>query len=316
MWITKTPLRISLAGGGTDLPQFYERYGHGAVCSMAINKYVYCIVKELPQEFPFAYKLNYSTTELANSLDGISHPILKQAIKDAGFNRLDFTSMSDIPAGTGMGSSSSFTVGALHALERLRGQYPGKDSLAQSACDLEINKLKEPIGKQDQYAAAYGGLNYYRFEADGSVLVAPIILDLQRETSFLDTLRLFYIGKQSRSASEILKDQKKEGEDLVQLRLLAEHCMSALTLGTPEDLGNLLNEAWIRKKKLSSKISTPEIDSLYEAAKYHGAWGGKLLGAGGSGFLLISAPKDVTIDLGLKQIPFKIDYSGSVSYYL
>ncbi len=318
MIIVRTPLRISLAGGGTDIPEYFLKNGYGAVCSLAINKYVYVCVKELPEEFPFRYKLSYSKTELVNSKAEIEHPIIRWAtsLAPGNLSSLDFNSMADIPAGTGMGSSSSFTVGLLHALWLHQGQTPSKEELARLACRVEIDLCGEPIGKQDQYAAAYGGINYFRFNADGSVLTQPVILDPAREKEMLSTLRLFYLGKQERSASAILAGQAKSGHALKQLRDCADAAVYQLTQGSPKGLGQLLDASWQNKKTLSSSISNDLIDRLYDLALRQGAWGGKLLGAGGSGFLLISCPPDCKLDLGLKEIPFRVDYQGSKAYYM
>jgi D-glycero-alpha-D-manno-heptose-7-phosphate kinase len=316
MILVKVPLRISFAGGSTDIPEYYRNNKYGAVCSMAINKYIYIAVRDLPDLFPFKYVLGYSKTELTNEISQIQHPIIKEALRMLDTKSLDFTSMADIPAGTGMGSSSSFTVGLLHSLNLLQGKFLTKEELAKDACDLEINKLGEPIGKQDQYAAAYGGLNHIRFNADESVDVSPIVLDPEREDLFMTHLRLYYLGTQNRSASAIIKSQKKHGVELHALKHLADTCVDVFTQGGPDDLGHLLHQGWEYKKALSDKISSPEIDSLYNLALAQGAYGGKLLGAGGSGFLLICAPPDAKIDLGLKQIDFKPDYIGVASFYV
>lgn len=319
MLIVRAPLRISLCGGGTDLPEYYRNNHYGAVCSFAINKHVYIMAKHLPEEFPFRYKLSYSETELLPKLDdswGIKHPILKQAILNSGIESLDFNSMADIPAGTGMGSSSAFTVATIHALSLLRGTLLSKEELAQAACKLEIEQLGEPIGKQDQYAAAYGGLNYIRFNADDSVQVQPLILEPKREREFLSHLRLFYLGKQDRSASHILAGQKKAGWELDTLKNQAAYAADILVNYGPRELGNLLHQAWAAKRELSPEISTTYIDNLYNTALEQGAWGGKLLGAGGSGFMLFCCPPDLKLDIGLKQLDFSIDYQGARSYYL
>lgn len=319
MLIVKVPLRISLAGGGTDLPDYYRNNGHGAVCSFAINKYVYVTAKHLPEHFPFRFKLSYSETELLPKLTdswGIKHPILKQAILNSGVESLDFNSMADIPAGTGMGSSSAFTVATIHALSLLQGTLLNKEELARAACKLEIEQLGEPIGKQDQYAAAYGGLNYIRFNSDDTVAVQPLILEPKREKEFLSCLRLYYLGKQERSASAILKGQKKDGSVLEELRNLAAIISECVVAGRCDSVGAALHEAWQAKKHLSRDISNAEIDAVYEKALAQGAWGGKLLGAGGSGFMLFCCPPDLNLDIGLKQLDFSIDYEGARSYYL
>jgi D-glycero-alpha-D-manno-heptose-7-phosphate kinase len=316
MIITRTPLRISFAGGGTDIPEYYTKNQYGAVCSLAIDKYVYVCAKALPEEFPYRYKLAYSETELLTDKKLTRHPILREALRELEVDSLDLSAMADIQAGTGMGSSSTFSVGVYHALALLQGKLLQKEELAQAACNVEINLLKEPIGKQDQYAAAYGGLNYIRFNADESVQVEPVVLDPKREAYFMEHLRLYSLGTHNRRASEILKGQKKHGAELDRMRYQAALCVEAFTHGTPEDLGKILKAGWADKKRLSQDISNREIDALLNLAIGLGAYGGKLLGAGGCGFLLICAPPDATIDIGLKRIPFAGDYQGSVSYYL
>ncbi len=315
MILVRSPFRVSLAGGGSDIPEYYSQ-GWGAVCSFAIQRYMYIIVKDLPQEFTYNYKLAYSQTELKYTESAIQHPILKQAIQDLGIKRLDFCSMSDIPAGTGMGSSSAFTVGTLHALNLLKGQLITKEKLAKEASELEIKKLKGSLGKQDQYASAYGGINYIRFNTDETVDVRPIVLDEYREKLFTSHLRLFYLGSEPRKAESVLKEQKKHGVVLDEIRYQAKVCCEILTHGIVEELGRLLHTAWGLKKRLSPKVSTTAIDTIYDKAVQQGAYGGKLLGAGGSGYLLVCCPPDLKLDLGLKQIPLAIDYSGSTSFYL
>ncbi len=317
MLITRTPLRISLTGGGSDLPSYYQNNKYGAVCSLAINKYVYVVAKDLPAEFPYNYKLAYSQTELRQTVDGITHPILKEVIKDAKIKRLDFASMADIPGGTGMGSSSAFTVGAAHVCSLLQTQtIPTKQQLAAKACEIEINALKGALGKQDQYAAAYGGINYIRFNSDESVDVRPIVLDPVRENLFLSHLRLYFLGAEPRRADSILKEQRTSGALLDEIRHQAAVCTDILTHGMVEELGSLLNRAWGLKKRLSPKISTPSIDAAYELVIRQGAYGGKLLGAGGSGYLLVCCPPDLYLNTNLKRVEFRPDYQGSTAFYI
>jgi D-glycero-alpha-D-manno-heptose-7-phosphate kinase len=319
MFIARTPLRISLCGGGTDLSEYYRENSYGAVCSFTIDKYVTVTAKELSDLFPFKYKLSYSRTELLPDLSdswGIQNPILRHAIENYDLKSLDFNSMADMPAGTGMGSSSSFAVATIHALALMKGLFLTKEELAQAACKLEIEQVGEPIGKQDQYAAAYGGLNYIRFNADESVHVQPVIVDAARERDFLSHLRLYSLGSENRAASKILKSQKKTGRQLDEMKQLAASCVDAFVNGCPKDIGTLLDINWRLKRELSEEISNPKIDALYEEAKEQGAFGGKLLGAGSAGFLLICARPEQIIDLGLKEVKFNIEYAGSKTYYL
>lgn len=316
MILTKTPLRISLAGGGTDLPAYYENSGWGAVCSFAIQRYVYIFAKDLPHEFPYNYKLAYSQTELKITESSIQHPILRSIVATHLLRRLDFAAMADIPAGTGMGSSSAFTVGTLHAAKLLKGILPTKAELAQEACEVEIKKLGGSLGKQDQYACAYGGINYIKFHKEKSVMVQPIVLDSQREDLFMAHLRLYFLGTNTRDAETILREQKKCGKVLDEIRSQAKVCVDILTHGIVEELGRLLHTAWGLKKRLSARISNAHVDALYDAALKQGVWGGKLLGAGGSGYLLLCCPPDLNLDLGLKRVPLGIDYNGSLGYTL
>lgn len=315
MILTRTPLRVSLAGGGTDLPEYYRQAPYGAVCSIAINKYVYCSVKELPTEFSYSYKLAYSTTELKTHAEAISHPILKAAITTSGIERLDFNSMADIPAGTGMGSSSSFSVGTINALSLLKGTLLTKEQLAKAACDLEMKTLRGSLGKQDQYAAAYGGINLIYFNPDETVQVKPIILDEYRSKLIFTHLRLYYLGAE-RSAEDILKTQVKSGAILDEMRSQALRCTDILTHGIVEELGRLLHAAWQLKMRLSPHISSLGIDALYNSFLSQGAYGGKLLGAGGAGYMLICCPPDLDLITHLKRVDFRPDYQGSVGFYI
>lgn len=323
MIIIKSPLRISLAGGGTDLPGFSNAEG-GAVCSFAIDKYVYITAKPLPSVFPFRYKLSYAQTELLDDPDQVRHPILRELIKIHGTQSLDFNSMADLPSGTGMGSSSSFAVGTSHALSIMKSVVLSKEELAKSACFVEIEKLKEPIGKQDQYAAAYGGLNYFQFHTTGQVSTTPLIIDYTRERLFMESLSLFYLGGE-RQASSLLKEQTDNIElnrsTLRQIKEQAKSCVRILTHGTVKELGELLQTGWQWKKSLSSKVSTPEIDHAISSAVSGHAYGWKLLGAGGSGFLLVChSPKEKAQMLvamrNFQHVPFAIEYKGSQPYVL
>jgi D-glycero-alpha-D-manno-heptose-7-phosphate kinase len=297
MIISRTPFRISFLGGGTDLPSYYEQAGEeGAVLSTTINKYMYITVND---RFDDSYRLSYSKTEIVKSVDEIEHKILKVVLKryaelarsKNGKRGLEILSMADIPGGTGLGSSSSFTVSLLHAMKAHCGIFQSASDLAREASEIEIDILHEPIGKQDQYAAAFGGLQFIRFLKDGQVSVDPVICSSQTKKNLQASMLLLYTGK-TRSASDVLAEQKSRSvekrETLRELASLAHQMKNRLEQGTSiSKIGELLNEGWLLKKSLASGIADSQIDQWYETALKAGAWGGKLLGAGGGGFLLL-----------------------------
>lgn len=304
---TRTPFRISFAGGGSDLPSFYTRHP-GCVLSTSINKYMYLLIHRYFNE---KIQVKYSRTELVDRIDQIEHPIVRVALEQFGLHGLDINSIADIPAGAGLGSSCSFTVGLLHALYAYTDQFMSKEALAQKACEIEIDILGEPIGKQDQYAAAYGGLNLISFQPDGRVEVQPVIMLREHRQEFSDNLLMFYLGG-SHSASAILDDQQKnvaqdrrKFESLVRMTDLAWQLHAALTRGRLGDVGPILHENWLLKRQLSRKISEDRIDAYYRTALDHGASGGKLLGAGGGGFLLLYCEKERQEELrqSLAELP-------------
>jgi len=301
--IAKAPLRVSFAGGGTDLPSFYEREEWGAVCSMAIDKYVYVVAKPLPELFPYRYKLAYSRTELCNEIDDIAHPIIREVLRSHKIPSLDLASFADIPAGTGLGSSSAFTV----ALEALLG---GIENAAERACTIEIDRLREPIGKQDQLCSAKGSLGYHIFKRDGSVTSNCSRNDPSNACC------LFYVGG-SRSASETLSRQSSNPnvEILKKMRVQAIQAADAINAADYRTLGKIVSEGWELKKQLTYGITTPEIDSLIHSALQAGAWGAKLLGAGGTGFILVVAdPANFDkIGLAMGRKPISIQMSKGVS---
>ncbi len=320
---TRTPFRISFAGGGSDLASFYTRHP-GCVLSTSINKYMYIF---LHPYFNNKIQVKYSRTELVDRIEEIQHPIVRVALEQFGLRGVDINSIADVPAGAGLGSSCSFTVGLLHALYAYTDQFVSKESLAQKACEVEIDILGEPIGKQDQYAAAYGGLNLISFHPDGSVEVQPVIMLHEHRREFIDNLLMFYVGG-SHSASAILDDQQKNvAEDrqkfaaLIRMTELARQMHTALTSGALGDVGPILNENWQLKRQLSKKISEDRIDAYYRTALSHGASGGKLLGAGGGGFLLLYCEKEHQEKLrhGMADLPelaFNFDTFGTqVIYY-
>lgn len=323
MIISRTPLRISFAGGGSDLPSFYK-YNQGAVLSTSIDKYVYLAIHE------YFYKeqtlLKYSKTELVKTFEEIQHPIFRECLSMMNMSGLDISSMADVPAGTGLGSSSSFTVCLLNALHAYNRRYVSPEYLASTACDIEINRLGDPIGKQDQYAAAYGGLNFITFNKDESVSVEKIIMDPTAKQQLDDNLIMIYTGE-TRSASQILKNQSqemsKEHKRLVVKKMvdMAYELKSVLQNNQIDDFGRILHEGWLLKQSISAGISNENISNLYDKGLEAGALGGKLLGAGGSGFILFYCPKEKQADFRssmaqYKELPFKFDNTGSKIIYL
>ncbi len=322
MILTRTPFRISFAGGGSDIRSFYEKHG-GCVLSAAINKYMYISVH--PSFGTEETVLKYSKTEAVRELSEIEHRYFQKILTSLQVKGVELVSTADVPAGTGLGSSSSFTVGVLHALYSYKGTFVSKERLASEACDIEINKLKNPIGKQDQYAAAYGGLNFYRFGRDGSVAVEPVMMDEAARTKLEENLMMFYTGR-LHSASAILQEQNRnmaggKGE-AEQLKICALACelRNELQNNRIESMGEILKDGWALKKMLASGITDPTIDGIYEAAMAGGASGGKLLGAGGGGFLLFYVPKErqeaVRRAVGLPQMPVRFDRQGSAVIYV
>lgn len=322
MIITRTPFRMSFAGGGSDIASFYEKHG-GCVLSTTINKYMYISVHpsfELKETV-----LKYSQTEVVNDIDEIEHKYFKEVLNLLRISGVEISSTADVPAGTGLGSSSSFTVGLLHALYSYKGKFVSKEKLAAKACEIEIDRLKNPIGKQDQYAAAYGGLSFYQFNKDGSVFVEPVIMRSELYSQLERNLMMFYTGE-LHSASAILKEQSVNitsgDKEANQLKMcdLARELREELQHNNIDAMGEILNEGWNLKRTLANGISNPEIDEYYEIAMKHGAIGGKLLGAGGGGFLLFYVPEnrqqEVRMAIGLQQMPFSFDYQGSAVIYV
>lgn len=322
MIVTRTPLRISFCGGGSDIPLFYEKHG-GCVISTTINKYVYLAIHN--SFYPDDYILKYSKSERVKDVSEIEHPIFRECIRQYVDRPVEITSMADVPAGTGMGSSSSFTVGLIHALRLHMGLDVTKEYLASGACDVEITRLGEPIGKQDQYAAAYGGLNYYRFNKDGTVNVEPLRITDEEKGVIESSMMVFYTGM-TRSASKILSEQRSNiskgsaEENQLQLCKLTDRLRSELESGKTDSLGKILDSSWKLKKKLAKGITNPEIDLAYETAMDNGALGGKLLGAGGGGFLMMIVPPENQSDVerGMqeyKRMPVSFDTIGSTQIY-
>ena len=317
MIITQTPYRVSFAGGGTDLPAFYE-HEYGAVLSMGVAHHMYVTVSP---RFDRTTRVAYTKVEIADGIDRIEHTIAREALRMTGLGEhLEITTVGDVPAGTGMGSSSSLAVGLLNALHAYKGQVTSPGALAEKACEIEIDILGKPIGRQDQYAAAYGGVNYIRFNPDHTVDVEPVPTD----PAFLDQLErhiiLLYTDQQ-RDADKILKKQSEGSADKMEvLRAMRDLAGELRTTmggqGDLDDFGRILHEGWELKRSLGFGISNPGVDEWYNVARANGAMGGKLLGAGGGGFLLVMAPPDcheaIRIACGRpREIPFRIDRRGS-----
>ncbi|HIJ98280.1 TPA: GHMP kinase [archaeon] len=319
MLISRTPLRVSFLGGGTDLKEYYKN-DFGAVISTAINKYVYLTING---KFENDLRVKYSKTENVESAEKLEHPIFREAMKFAGVTRgVEVTSMADMPTrGSGLGSSSTFTVGLLNVLHKYKGQNSEAEKLASEACKIEIDVLKEPVGKQDQYAAAYGGFNYIKFNADESVSIEPVKAKKNVLQELENSMSLFYTGVE-RSASTILTEQKKvsgQGEKnktLTEMREQATEAKKAIEKGDLNLFGDILNKGWELKKKLVGGITNSAIDAMYEKARKAGATGGKICGAGGGGFVLIYAPdgKIAKVREALKahkELRFKFEPEGS-----
>jgi D-glycero-alpha-D-manno-heptose-7-phosphate kinase len=291
--ISRTPYRISFFGGGSDYPEWSRIHG-GAVLSTAIDKYCYLSCRYLPPFFEHRFRILYSLNETVNRIEDIQHPAVRGALQEFKITRgLEIHHDGDLPARSGMGSSSSFAVGILHALHALEGRMRSKEQLALEAIRLEQEILKETVGSQDQIAAAYGGFNAIRFRPDGTFAVQPVYLPEVRMREFKSHLLLFFTGL-SRNASEIatrvVGEFRHQESSLKRLMHMVDEAQDILAHGRLEDFGHLLDESWQIKRSLSPVISTTAVDEAYAAARSAGALGGKLLGAGGGGFLLIFAP--------------------------
>lgn len=322
MIITSSPLRISLGGGGTDLPSYYREHS-GFLIAAAIDKYVYITLHE-----PFSAEIiiKYSKLEQVRTTDEIKHPIVREALKLVGIDdhpHLEIASMADIPAGTGLGSSGSFTTALLRALHCLKKSFVSARELAEQACEIELDRLKEPIGKQDQYIAAVGGLTCFTFCPDGRVQIEPLRLSGETLHTLEDNLMLFFTGF-TRNASAILQDQdtrsrqKDSGmlDNLHYVKQLAFESKAALERGDLRAFAELMHIHWEHKKKRSSGMSNPRIDELYELGRANGALGGKLIGAGGGGFLMFYTEdktrlRHVMLEAGMREVRFRFDFAGS-----
>ncbi|MBO4890365.1 MAG: GHMP kinase [Lachnospiraceae bacterium] len=321
MIIARSPLRITLGGGGTDLPSYYEER-EGFLISAAIDKYVYITLHET---FEKGYFLKYSKFEKCMEIDEIQHPIIREALKLLDWKKpcLELCSMADIPAGTGLGSSSSFTTALLRALHTMQGNIVSTRTLAEEACEIEMNRLKEPIGKQDQYIASYGGITCMNFHKDGYVWVDPLRIDDETLYNLEDNLILFFTGF-SRSAGNILKEQndksKEHNEDMLKnldfVKDLGYQSKKALEKGDLDAFADIMNVHWEYKKKRSGGMSNPQIDEWYELALANGAQGGKMIGAGGGGFLMFYVKdkvklRDAMRSTGMSEVRFRFEKEGS-----
>jgi D-glycero-alpha-D-manno-heptose-7-phosphate kinase len=321
MIITRSPLRISLGGGGTDLPSYYQEHG-GFLIAAAIDKYVYIT---LHQTFVEELIIKYSLLEKVTSISEIKHPIIRETLTalEISGRSLEITSMADIPAGTGLGSSGSFTTALLKTLHTYKKSIIHTEQLAEQACDIEINRLGEPIGKQDQYIAAFGGLTCFNFLPNGKVEAWPLKIESETLYNLEDNLLLFFTGY-SRSASSILKEQNDKSKDnnremienLHFVKEIGKQSQVALESGDLHTFGELMNIHWEHKKKRSGTMSNGKIDEWYEIAMKNGAVGGKLIGAGGGGFLMFYAQdkmklRHAMIEQGLQEVRFRFDFEGT-----
>ena len=321
MIITRSPLRISLGGGGTDLPSYYERHG-GFLVAAAIDRYVYVTVM---RPFTPGIYLKYSNIEHVNWVEEVQHPIIREALGllELRTPQIEITTLADIPAGTGLGSSGSFTTALVKALYAHRRRLLHSHEVARLACEIEIDRLREPVGKQDQYIAAYGGITCFDFNRDGSVDARPLECSMETLFDLEDNLLLFFTGF-CRSAGSILLDQKVRSEskdaDMVDnlhyVKELGYRSKRALESGDCREFGALMHEHWEHKKRRSQKMSNPQIDEWYELGRANGAIGGKLVGAGGGGFLMFYAEdrrklRQTMAQVGLEEMRFRFDFEGT-----
>jgi len=326
MIISRTPFRVSFVGGGSDLNAYYRRQP-GAVVSTTIDKYMYVTINK---RFDETIRISYTKTEIADTVDQIQHALVRQAIRLVGLDEgIEITTIADVPAGTGLGSSSSLTVGLLNVLYAFAERFRSAEQLAQEACQIEIDILGKPLGKQDQYAAAYGGLNYIQFNPDKTIFVDPIICKKEVKEQLQDRLLMFYTGLRGDN-SDILVEQRRgtvsneaKRRSLDQMVALANQMRDALNSNDLTSFGELLHQNWELKKRMASGISNPQIDRWYQAAQQAGALGGKILGAGGRGFLLLycregkrESVQEVMQKLDLREFSFRFEPQGSKIIYV
>ena len=319
MIITRTPYRVSFFGGGTDYPAWYHNHG-GAVLAAAIARYCYITCRWLPPFFDHRSRIVYSIIESVKSVEEIQHPAVREALLELGIrDGIEIHHDGDLPKMTGLGTSSSFTVGLLHALHALRGEYRSRMQLAVEAIHVERDRCGDRVGSQDQVSAAFGGLNHIRFAPDDSMSVAAVPLAAERMKEFQDSLLLFFTGF-SRYSSEVVAEQlqniPRKEKELAQMGAMVGEGLRILKTGDLADFGRLLHESWLLKRSLSSRVSTPEIDAMYETARKAGALGGKIAGAGGGGFLLLYVERERQPAVrralaSLLHVPFDLDHAGT-----
>ncbi len=321
MLAMRAPLRITLGGGGTDIPSYYSIYG-GFVVSAAINKYVYIIAHE---RFESGIRVSYSKTEIVDKSVDLQHPIVREAMQLLGpFDHLELISIADLPARTGLGSSGAFSVALLNVLHSLKGEHVPPSVLAEEACHIAIDLLREPSGKQDEYSSAFGGINSYAINMDGRVNVSPVRISRSAVSDFESEILLFYTGV-TREARLVLESQNKaaiSGEKntingLHRLKQIGVDSRNALEDGNLLEFGRLLREHWDTKKKMAPTASTPEFDAIYELALKNGATGGKIMGAGGGGFFMFHCSSnrakltEILEAHGLLRMNYRLTYEGS-----
>jgi len=317
MIVTQTPLRISFFGGGTDFREFYDQEP-GWVLSSTIDKYIFVVIKE---RYDDKIRVGYTRTELVDHVDELDHELVRECLRRTGITkRVEISTMADIPSeGSGLGSSSTVTVGLLNAMYTYLGDPKDHAWLAREACEIEIEVLGKPIGKQDQYIAAYGGQRFLRFCRDEQVEIEPLLIDAALSRRFNQSLMLFYTNV-ARKAESILTEQRQNiGERMHVLREMKELALQArvhLREGELDAVGDLMHTAWLLKKQMASKISSPEIDRLYDAARGAGALGGKITGAGGGGFLMLYCPRERQDAVrealhDLSELPFHLERDGT-----
>ena len=322
MIITRTPMRITLGGGGTDIPSYYSKYG-GALISAAINKHMFIYVnRPIVDDF---IRLKYSKSEIVTDVDEVQHEIAREAMRMTGIrNAIEIISMADVPAGTGLGTSSCYAVGLLNALHTLKREHIPLQELAEEACELEINKLGKPIGKQDQYMAVFGGLTVLDIDKDGKVNVRKANVSDETIDDLNRNLLMFYTHT-SRSANEILSEQsrgaREDKKNVVKsmhaIKEIGYRILEAVESGNLTDVGLLFDEHWQNKKRISSKMSNPRFNEIYEIAKANGALGGKISGAGGGGFFAFYVEynhkkfREAIKKLGLREMRYRFDFEGT-----
>ena len=317
MIVTQTPLRISFLGGGTDFREYFM-LEEGCVLSSAIDKYIYVVIKERYDE---RIRVGYTKTELVDDIDDLEHDLVRECLRRTGITkRIEISTMGDIPSeGSGLGSSSTVTVGLLNAMYTYLGQNQNAETLAREACEIEIEVLGKPIGVQDQYIAAYGGQRFIRFCQNGGIHVESLGLNEQQMRRLNQNLMLFFTGV-TRKAESVLNEQRQNIHDrldiLSEMKQLAVQSLGCLRAGELDDLGHLLHEGWQLKKQMASRVSTSEIDDLYQAARRAGALGGKITGAGGGGYLLLYCPRHKQDDVrsalsSLSELAFHLERDGS-----